>query len=190
VAGESSYLERVPAPALAALASSVWIQQVGEQPLTQRHMPHGGAEVRCVLGAPPRLLGPLTAATFQEIPAGATVVGVRLRPGVLGGLAGMPADELIDQDIAATELWCDMARLTDLLGTAATPWNALDRLQSFVARSAGEPDPLVGAAVRNLMPWRGTGPGTTTSTRPGCGPTPASGPSTTSTGPYRTMSTG
>ncbi|MDT7575914.1 MAG: hypothetical protein QOH17_2247, partial [Pseudonocardiales bacterium] len=93
MAGESSYVERVPTPALAGLASSVWIQQVGEQPLAQRHMPHGGAEVRCVLGAAPRLLGPLTATTFQEIPAGATVVGVRLRPGVLGGLAGMPADE-------------------------------------------------------------------------------------------------
>jgi AraC-like DNA-binding protein len=120
-------------------------------------MPHGGAEVRCVLGAAPRLLGPLTASTFQEIPAGATVVGVRLRPGVLGGLAGMPADELIDQDIAATDLWCGMARLTDLLGTAATPAAALHRLQSFVARSAGEPDPLVDAAVRNLMPWRASG---------------------------------
>jgi AraC-like DNA-binding protein len=155
MAGESSYVERVPTPALAGLASSVWIQQVGEQPLAQRHMPHGGAEVRCVLGAAPRLLGPLTASTFQEIPAGATVVGVRLRPGVLGGLAGMPADELVDQDIAATDLWSDTPRLTDLLGTAVTPWAALDGLQSFVAQSAGEPDPLVGAAVRNLMPWRG-----------------------------------
>jgi hypothetical protein len=116
VAGESSYVERVPTPALAAVASSVWIQQVGERPLAQRHMPHGGAEVRCVLGAPPRLLGPLTASKYQEIPAGATVVGVRLRPGVLGGLARMPADELVDQDVAASDLWGDVGRLTDLLG--------------------------------------------------------------------------
>ena len=110
-----------------------------------------------MLGAAPRLLGPLTASTYQEIPAGATVVGVRLRPGVLGGLAGMPADELVDQDIAATDLWRDSGRLTDLLGSAATPWVALDRLQSFIARPAAEPDPLVCEAVRNLMPWRGSG---------------------------------
>jgi AraC-like DNA-binding protein len=80
---------------------------------------------------------------------------VRLRPGVLGGLARMPAEELVDQDVAGADLWSDTPRLTDLLGTAATPWAALDRLQSFVARSAGQSDPLVDAVVRHLMPWRG-----------------------------------
>jgi AraC-like DNA-binding protein len=157
VAGGSSYAERAPGPALAAVASSVWIQQVGEQRLEQRHVPHGGAEVVCVLGAAPRLLGPLTTATYRDIPAGGTVVGVRLRPGALGAVVGMPADELVDQDVAGTEVWPDQSRLTDLLGAAATPRAALDVLQSFVARRAGEPDPLVAAAVRNLMPWRGRG---------------------------------
>lgn len=157
MAGESSYVERAPTPALAAFASSVWIQQVGDRPVAQRYVPHGGAEVRCVLGEAPRLLGPLTAATHRDIPAGGTVVGVRLRPGVLGGLVGMSADELVDQDIAGTDIWRDPDRLTDLLGSAGTPRVALDRLQSFVARSAGEPDPLVDEAVRNLMPWHGRG---------------------------------
>jgi AraC-like DNA-binding protein len=150
-------MERAPAPALAALASSVWIQQVGDRPLAQRHVPHGGVEVRCVLGSEPRLLGPLTTATYQEIPAGGTVVGVRLRPGVLGGLVGMPADEFVDQDIAGADIWRDAARLTDVLGEAATPGAALARLQSFLARSADEVDPLVHEAVRNLMPWHGSG---------------------------------
>jgi hypothetical protein len=158
VAGESTYVERAPTPALAAFASSVWIQQVGDRTVAQRHVPHGGAEVRCVLGEPPRLLGPLTTSTYQQIPAGSTVVGVRLRPGVLGGLVGMPADELVDQDISGTDIWCDLARLTDRLGEATTPRVALDRLQSFVAQSAGEPDPLVNDAVQNLMPWHGRGP--------------------------------
>jgi AraC-like DNA-binding protein len=157
MAGESSYVERAPRPALAALASSVWIQQVGDRPLAQRYVPHGGAEVRCVLGSAPRLFGPLTASTYQEIPAGGTVVGVRLRPGVVGGLAGIPADELVDQDVAGTDIWRDLAHLTDLLGSAATPRLALDELQSFVAQSAGELDPLVNEAVRKLMPWQGTG---------------------------------
>ena len=155
--GESTYLERAPAPALAAFASSVWIQQAGDRAVAQRHPPHGGAEVRCLLGEAPRLLGPLTTATYLEIPAGGTVVGVRLRPGVLGGLVGMPADELVDQDVPGTEVWRGQAHLTDLLGEAATPWAGLAGLQSFVARSAGEPDPLVEEAVRNLMPWHATG---------------------------------
>lgn len=150
-------MERAPTPALATLASSVWIQQVGDRPVAQRHEPHGGAELRCLLGEAPRLLGPLTTAVYREIPAGGTVVGVRLRPGVLGGLAGMPADELVDQDIAGTGIWRDMARLTDLVGEAATPRAALAQLQSFVGRSAGELDPLVNEAVWNLMPWHSSG---------------------------------
>lgn len=157
MAGESSFVERAPTSALAAFVSSVWIQRVGDRPVAQRHVPHGGAELRCVLGEAPRLLGPLTALTYQEIPAGGTVVGVRLRPGVLGGLVGMPADELVDQDIAGTDIWCDLARLTDLLGKAATPRFALDQLQSFVAQNVGELDPLVNEAVWNLMPWHGSG---------------------------------
>lgn len=150
-------MERAPTSALATLASSVWIQQVGDQPVAQRHEPHGGAELRCVLGEAPRLLGPLTTAIFREIPAGGTVVGVRLRPGVLGGLVGMPADELVDHDIAGPDIWRDMARLTDLVGEAATPTGALAQLQSFVVRTAGELDPLVNEAVWNLMPWQGSG---------------------------------
>ncbi|MFB4300521.1 DUF6597 domain-containing transcriptional factor [Actinomadura sp. NTSP31] len=158
VAGESSYVERAPTPALAAVASLVWIQQVGDRPLAQRHVPHGGAELRCVLGETPRLLGPLTTAMYKDIPAGGTVVGVRLRPGVLGGLAGMPADELVDEDVACTDIWRGSSRLTDLLGDAATPRAALGHLQSFVARSAPAHDPLVGDAVRHLMPWHGGTP--------------------------------
>jgi AraC-like DNA-binding protein len=153
VPGESSYVERVPTPALAAVASLVWIQQVEDRPLAQRIVPHGGAELRCVLGETPRLLGPLTTSTHHDIPAGGTVVGVRLRPGALGGLVGMPADELVDQNVAVTDIWRGLNRLTDLLGDAATPRIALDHPQSFVARSAGMRDPLVGEAVRHLMPW-------------------------------------
>lgn len=151
-------MERLPAPALAGIATTVWVQQVGDTPLEQRYMPRGGAEVRCLLGEEPRLLGPLTTATHRLIPAGGTVVGVRLRPGVLAGLAAMPADDLADQDVTGADLWRGSARLTDLLGTAATPQAALDRLQSFVAQTAREPDPLVDEAVRALLP--GTGAGT------------------------------
>jgi AraC-like DNA-binding protein len=160
VAGESSYVEHAPTPAFAAFIWSVWIQQVGDRPLAQRYEPHGGAEVRCLLGEAPRLLGPLTASTYQEIPAGGTVVGVRLRPGVLDGLVGLPADELLDQDVAGRDIWRDLARVEDQLGEAATPRAALDELQSFVAHRTGEPDPLVDEAVRHLMPWHSSGPAT------------------------------
>jgi AraC-like DNA-binding protein len=160
VAGESSYTEHVPTPALAGLAWSVWVQQVGDRPLAQRHEPHGGAEVRCVLGEAPRLLGPLTTATYREIPAGGTVVGARLRPGVLGGLVAPAADELLDQDVAGADLWRDLARVTDRIGGAATPRVALDELEAFVAHRSGGPDPVVDEAVQRLLPWQRGGPAT------------------------------
>ena len=69
MAGESTYVDRAPAPELTDFVSSVWIQRVGDRRVEQQHVPHGGAEVRCVLGEAPRLLGPLTTATYQEIPA-------------------------------------------------------------------------------------------------------------------------
>jgi len=133
----------------------VWIQQVGAEPVAQRYVPHGGGEVHCLLGDAPRLLGTLTAARYRDLPAGGTVVGVRLRPGVLGGLVGMPADELADEEVAGADLWRGLDRLTDLLGDAPSPWTALDRLQGFVAGAFGGPDPVVDEAVRHLMPWRG-----------------------------------
>ncbi|WP_245707869.1 helix-turn-helix domain-containing protein [Pseudonocardia oroxyli] len=154
MAGGSSFLERAPSPALAPLVSSVWVQQVGDAPIRQRYVPHGGAELRCVLGEAPRLLGPLTSATHRVIPAGGVVVGVRVRPGALGGLAGLPAGELVDEDLTTGLLWGDEARLTDLLGGAPSPQVALDRLQGFLARRGEETDPLVDEVVRRLMPWR------------------------------------
>jgi AraC-like DNA-binding protein len=154
VAAGSSYADRAPVAALADLASSVWVQRVGDEPIAQRYVPHGGAEVRCVLGEAPRLLGPLTAAVHRELPAGATVVGVRLRPGVVGSLSGVPAEELADLDVDGEDLWRDLDRLTDRLGGASSPAVALADLQRFVAGSVGAVDPLVGEAARRLMPWR------------------------------------
>ena len=154
----SSYRESAPTPALAGLASSVWIQRVGDVALAQRHVPHGGAELRCVLGAEPRLIGPLTSATHQWIPASGTVVGIRLRPGVVGSLVGMPADELTDEVVDGGELWSGLSRLVDGLGDAATPRAALEALESWVAGSCGPRDRLVGEAVRRLMPWHHGGP--------------------------------
>jgi hypothetical protein len=51
VAGESSYLERGPTRALGVLASSVWIQQVDDRPLAQRHMLVRYSEVVAAINA-------------------------------------------------------------------------------------------------------------------------------------------
>jgi hypothetical protein len=89
VAGESSYVEHAPTPAFAAFIWSVWIQQVGDRPLAQRYEPHGGAEVRCLLGEAPRLLGPLTASRDRRRPRRAGVLGRAGRRGRDGRRSGV-----------------------------------------------------------------------------------------------------
>ena len=91
-----TYVERVPLPALAGRVRAVWVQRTGSQPYVQRNLPTGGVELQCSIGAVPRLMGPLTAASVQVLPAHTAVVGVRFWPGAASPLLGVPADELVD----------------------------------------------------------------------------------------------
>jgi len=142
--GVTEYVERLPAARLAPFVRTVWLQRTGDEPYVQRHLPTGGVELHFPLGGRPRLLGPLTAARLEVIPARTTLVGVRFRPGAAPPLP-VPLDVLVDQhvDLAA-------GRLAEAV--AASPERALDVIQARLPVSAV--DPLVAEAVRLLMPWR------------------------------------
>lgn len=152
----NAYVERPPAPGLAGVVRTVWIQRTGDEPYAQRHLPTGGVEIHFPVGGRPQLLGPLTGPRLEVIPAHMTVVGVRFRPGAAPPLpAGL--DELADQHVGLAELWGRTAdRLVEDVALAATPELGLAALQAHLVREfrrAGGLDPLVGEAVRVLMPW-------------------------------------
>lgn len=153
-----SYVERPPVPALADLVRTVWIQRIGARPYAQRNLPTGGVELHCPIGALPRLIGPLTGAMVEMLPPGATVVGVRFRPGAAAQMLGLPACELVDLTLSLDDIWGhDAVVLGELLSAAGSPEAALSTIQDhLVARRAriDEPDQLVLHAVRQLMPWR------------------------------------
>ncbi|MEU8636613.1 AraC family transcriptional regulator [Amycolatopsis sp. NPDC048633] len=142
----TEYVERLPVPELAGIVRTVWVQRTGDAPYAQRHLPTGGVELHFPIGGRPRLLGPLTAARIEVVPAHTTLVGVRYRPGAAPPLP-VALDELVDQHV-------DLAddRLADAVATAGSPERALAVLQAHLPRSPV--DPLVGAAVEALMPWR------------------------------------
>ena len=151
-----TYSERPPVAALAGLVSSVWIQRVapGSPPYPQRNIPHGGVELLCTVGAPPRVVGPLTQPLVEVLAPGTTVIGLRLHPGAAPALLGLPASELVDLGVELDELWgpSDLGELID----AATPEEALAGMQRHVVgrlSDAAVPDPLVSEAVRQLR-WR------------------------------------
>jgi AraC-like DNA-binding protein len=151
-----SYVERAPVPGLAGVVRTVWIQHTGETAYVQRHLPTGGVEMHFPLGGRPQLLGPLTGPEIEVIPAHTTIVGVRFHPGRTPLLPAV-LDDLVDQRVGLTELCGSSAdRLAETMARAAAPERALAVLQTHLLhefRTAVQVDPLVGEAVRVLMPW-------------------------------------
>jgi AraC-like DNA-binding protein len=152
------YRERRPAPALADLVSSVWVQEVspGAAAYLHRNVPNGCVELRCLLGTALQVVGPLTRPMTEALPAGSTVVGLRFRPGAAAGLLGIPAFEVADRVLDAGDLWGRAAvAIGDRLAGSPGPGEAAAALQETVAArlaDADGPDRLVAEAVRRLMP--------------------------------------
>jgi AraC-like DNA-binding protein len=157
-AGEhgQTYVERPPAPALAAVVASVWVQRVepGAPPYTHRTVPNGSVELLCRVGGNAVVIGPRTAPAVDVLEPGATVIGVRFRPGVTVA----PGPELLDLAVAAEDVWGrSAAELGERIAGAERLPDALSVLEADVARrldAAPQPDPLVVEAVSRLMPWR------------------------------------
>lgn len=152
----TAYVEHPPVPGLAGVVRTVWIQRTGDAPYVQRHLPTGGVEIHFPAGGRPQLLGPLTGPRIEVLPAHTTVVGVRFRPGAAPPLP-TALDELADQQVGLGDVWGrTVERLVEAVALATTPERGLAALQAHLVREfrlAGRSDPLVGEAVRVLMPW-------------------------------------
>ncbi len=154
---EQSYVERSPLPPLSGLVRTVWMQSTGDRPYVQRHLPTGGAELHWPIGREPRMLGPLTGALVEVIPAHTTLVGVRFWPGPNPFLP-IALSELVDDHVDVRDLghrWVD--EVGEAMANAPTPEAACIALQSHLLRrltTRPRSDTLLGEAVRLLMPWR------------------------------------
>jgi AraC-like DNA-binding protein len=151
-----SYVERPPLPGLAGVVRTVWVHRTGEAAYVQRHLPTGGVEIHFPIGGHPQLIGPLTGPEIEVIPAHATIVGVRFRPGTAPPLPTVPGD-LVDQRLGLAELWgSSVDRFVAAMARAETPELALAALQAHLLqefRRAVSVDPVVREAVTALMPW-------------------------------------
>lgn len=159
-----SYVERPPAPPLAGTLASVWIQRVAPDaaPYTHRTVPNGSAELTVLLGAEPHIRGPHTGPAVDTLPPGATVLGVRFRPGAAAPVLGVPAGELRDLTLDAGDVWGRAAAsLGERVAAASRPDAGLALLEAEIARRldrpSARPDPVVAEAVHRLMPWRDSG---------------------------------
>jgi AraC-like DNA-binding protein len=152
-----SFRERLPVRALREYVTCVWIQQVGAQcpPYRHRTVPNGSAELVCVVGSVPSIVGPQTQPTEELVVPGTTVVGVRFRPGAASAALAAPASELLDLRVTADELWNRFAvTVGERVAAASSPQGALALLESAaidrVRADAAAVDPLAIEAARRL----------------------------------------
>jgi AraC-like DNA-binding protein len=103
-----THIERLPAPRLAGLVSSVWIQRAGDAPYLHRDVPHGCVQVVCAVGGAPKIAGPRTSPLIETLSPGTVVAGVRFLPGT-APLLRIPAAELADTEVPADLLWGSQA---------------------------------------------------------------------------------
>jgi AraC-like DNA-binding protein len=144
--------ERLPSPGLARHVSCVWTHEVatGSDAFLHRKSPTGSTELVCARGAAPRILGPRTGLDAQWLTPGTSVFGIRLRPEAAASLLGMPASELCDLDVDASEiLGRGLEEAVEARGARAALLDAVARLP--------EPDRVAGEAVRRIAGGRVAG---------------------------------
>lgn len=113
----SIYREIRPLPALSGRLVCLWTQRIegSGPPLQHRVLPDGCVDIIWIDNAPPLVAGPATRHMIVDLPAGTEVLGLRMRPGQAGALLGLPADQVLDANVALADLW----------GAAAERWGSL-----------------------------------------------------------------
>jgi AraC-like DNA-binding protein len=142
-----AYREYRPPAGLEPVVACVWESDVLVDG-TQRVIPDGCVDLVWV-GDGVLVVGADTGPVVWES-VGAVACGIRLRPGMAGGVLGLPANEVRDQRVPLTSLWPRSEELNEALA-AADPAARLRLLTKAVLHRHAEPDPLIGAAMGRLV---------------------------------------
>jgi AraC-like DNA-binding protein len=150
------YLEQRPPPDLAPWVACFWQMSGQSAAFAHRVLPDGCADWLLDLQAARsrrselQLVGTMSTAQLVPMNGPIDLLGIRLRPGVLGALR-LPADELLDAIVSAAELGrAPRLCMEQLAQTACLPRRAeflVSALRVQLARSAPCPDPVVRRAL-------------------------------------------
>lgn len=155
-AGSLSYREWVPSLAPRRVVLCLWAQRVapGSGPYEHTSTPDGCMEIRCRPDDVPLVVGPRPLATTETFEPDTTTIGARLQPGVGPAVLGVAAPELVDSSVPLDQLWGPAGRrLGERVAAAGSTHEARTVLEGAIRDSptgAGEPDPLVQAAVDEI----------------------------------------
>ncbi len=157
------YREILPAPALRRHVACYW-ERTGEDPSPHRVLPDGCMDILFWLGdalAEPRIIGTMTRAIVAGGASGASVMGVRFRPGEAFAFLDVLAADARDASLTAREAGRpDLLPLADAVGRpsmgVAGRARAIDAWLLSRLPSARPADPRVRRAVTLLEASRGT----------------------------------
>ena len=145
-------------PALADVLTCVWRRAIGDADgALERVVPDGCVDLVWFGGADLLVAGPDTQAVLSQLPAGAVIIGARLRPGLTLPVLGVPADELLDERVPLRDIWGAEARgLVDQLNNAPTLAERFAALAGVLAArqaSARPVDADVQAIIARIVRW-------------------------------------
>jgi AraC-like DNA-binding protein len=147
------YRELPPPPHLAPYVACLWTRSTGDDQadLQSRILPDGCIDIVWVGERPPAIAGPATRAVQARLPAQATIIGVRFRPGAAPNVLGLPSSELLDAEVPLRDVWGRTmpdiaARIAELPGTSAK-LAAVERIVARRVVDASPPDQLIHAAA-------------------------------------------
>jgi AraC-like DNA-binding protein len=147
-----AYREYPPAPALAPWVVCYWTRAafgpVGE-PLVQRVLPDGCADVIFDLGAAAYAVGAMTRALVLTENSSPEMLGIRFRPGRAFAFFSMPLHETTDQRVDLLDLWGKRAAgdIAERVMEQSTMAQRIAIIEAELLRRIGECDPRVDAAV-------------------------------------------
>jgi AraC-like DNA-binding protein len=156
-------IERPPARGLVSHLACVWVQEVAvtSAPYEHRIVPDGTIELLHELGSAPRIVGAGTRPRTRLVAPGATLVGLRFRPGAAHRLFGIRSSELTDIEVPLDFVWGHTGRmLSSRLAEASSAKQAVDGLTRAVAAGLEKipaVDPLINGLVASLRSARPDG---------------------------------
>lgn len=149
VAMMAAYREYRPRPGLEDLVACLWEHEPSADH-SQLVIPDGCVDLIWLADRELVFAGADTSPRVAHLPARARSTGIRLRPGAAGAVLGLPAAELCDRQLDATDVWGERTAGLGAALASALPVRRLSLLADAVARRCASPDALVAAAARRL----------------------------------------
>lgn len=150
--------ELLPRPELRSHLAAIRIQLVDatSAPYLHRTNPNGCAEIVWRPGQPALVVGPQSGPAEELIEPDTWIVGVRLQPGAIPAVLGVPATHLVDQRIRLDDVWTPhAARSLHPVHDCATPAAVATTLQTSLGhRRDGDLDPVVREMMHELLSTR------------------------------------